>query len=78
MFGETWCSQCGESFGPGAHGYSSCSSHRGKQTIPVEERIICDFCGREVPIVIGIGALWVCGSCFDEARTQWNAKKESA
>ena len=49
------------------------------QNIPVEEQIVCEFCGREVPIVIGIGALWVCGSCFDEARTQWNAsKKESA
>ena len=49
------------------------------QNIPMEEQIVCDFCGREVPIVIGMGTLWVCGACFDEARTQWNAsKKESA
>lgn len=27
-FPETWCSQCGMSFGPGNHGYSHCSDHR--------------------------------------------------
>lgn len=27
-FAQTYCSQCGRSFGPGNHGYSSCRSHR--------------------------------------------------
>lgn len=27
-FAQTYCSQCGGSFGPGNHGYSSCRSHR--------------------------------------------------
>jgi hypothetical protein len=27
-FGNTHCSQCGEEFGPGDHGYSHCKSHR--------------------------------------------------
>lgn len=26
-FAQTYCSQCGGSFGPGNHGYSSCRSH---------------------------------------------------
>lgn len=28
-FKNTFCSQCGEEFGPGDHGFSSCKSHRG-------------------------------------------------
>jgi uncharacterized protein (DUF1800 family) len=28
-FEETHCSQCGQEFGPGDHGYSDCRSHRG-------------------------------------------------
>lgn len=27
-FAQTYCSQCGRSFGPGNHGFSSCRSHR--------------------------------------------------
>ena len=27
-FQNTFCSQCGEEFGPGDHGYSHCSNHR--------------------------------------------------
>lgn len=27
-FRETYCSQCGQSFGPGDHGYSHCEDHR--------------------------------------------------
>jgi hypothetical protein len=26
-FAETYCSQCGEAFGPGDEGFSSCSEH---------------------------------------------------
>lgn len=29
-FAETWCSQCGEGFGPGNHGYSHCRNHDRK------------------------------------------------
>jgi hypothetical protein len=29
-FKETFCSQCGEGFGPGDSGYSSCKSHSEK------------------------------------------------
>lgn len=28
-FAETYCSQCGRSFGPGNHGYSHCKDHGG-------------------------------------------------
>jgi hypothetical protein len=31
-FAETWCSQCGKSFGPGDSGYSHCSDHRTEVT----------------------------------------------
>lgn len=27
-FTETYCSQCGQTFGPGNHGYSHCSEHK--------------------------------------------------
>ena len=29
-FNDTYCSQCGQSFGPGNHGYSHCDNHKGK------------------------------------------------
>ena len=32
-FKETFCSQCGEGFGPGDSGYSSCKSHLGKAAL---------------------------------------------
>ena len=32
-FKETFCSQCGEGFGPGDGGYSSCKSHSGKAAL---------------------------------------------
>ena len=32
-FARTACSQCGREFGPGDHGYSQCSSHRGVYSI---------------------------------------------
>ena len=28
IYGNTYCSQCGEDFGPGEHGYSHCSDHQ--------------------------------------------------
>jgi len=33
MFANTSCSQCGQSFGPGDHGFSHCSSHAGSRSI---------------------------------------------
>ena len=39
-FAETSCSQCGQSFGPGDHGFSHCNSHR--KTI-----LNCYHCGGE-------------------------------
>lgn len=27
-FAETWCSACGEVFGPGDYGYSACDEHK--------------------------------------------------
>ena len=30
-----YCSQCGEGFGPGDHGFSHCESHKGMK--PVED-----------------------------------------
>jgi hypothetical protein len=29
-FAKTFCSQCGQEFGPGDHGFSHCSDHQGK------------------------------------------------
>jgi hypothetical protein len=29
-FDKTFCSQCGQEFGPGDHGFSHCSDHQGK------------------------------------------------
>lgn len=40
-FANVSCSQCGQDFGPGNHGYSSCSSHR--------EVYVCPYCGEEMP-----------------------------
>lgn len=33
-FPEVSCSQCGQSFGPGDHGFSHCSSHVGRRPKP--------------------------------------------
>lgn len=30
-FDKTYCSHCGQEFGPGDHGYSRCEDHRGKK-----------------------------------------------
>ena len=30
-FENVYCSQCGQEFGPGDHGYSSCEDHRPKK-----------------------------------------------
>jgi len=36
-FQETFCSQCGQGFGPGDSGYSSCKSHSSEQAyIPTD------------------------------------------
>ena len=32
-FPNTHCSQCGQEFGPGDHGYSHCSSHRKRVAV---------------------------------------------
>lgn len=32
-FNKTYCSQCGQEFGPGDHGYSHCESHKGKRCL---------------------------------------------
>ncbi|MDA8112097.1 MAG: hypothetical protein M0T83_06565, partial [Nitrospiraceae bacterium] len=40
-----------------------------------DEKIVCDFCEGEVPIVIGLGTLWLCERCFDDAREQWMGGK---
>ncbi len=47
-------------------------------TIPTtqDEKIICDFCEREVPLVIELGTLWACEACFDDAREQWTGGKK--
>ncbi len=37
-FNQVSCSQCGQTFGPGDHGYSSCQDHRG----PVDIHIVLD------------------------------------
>ena len=32
-FPETWCSQCGQSFGPGDSGFSNCADHKPTPTM---------------------------------------------
>jgi hypothetical protein len=34
LFSQTYCSQCGQSQGPGNSGCSSCSEHKAKVTMP--------------------------------------------
>ncbi len=29
----TYCSQCGNAFGPGDHGFSHCKNHKGKRSL---------------------------------------------
>lgn len=49
-----------------------------KYQLPVteEEKIVCHWCEMEVSIVISLGALWVCESCYDEAKEAWNGIKK--
>lgn len=44
-FTSTYCSQCGEEFGPGDHGYSHCSDHWEKPLPPARH-----FC-KEVELI---------------------------
>lgn len=37
-----------------------------------DEKIFCDFCEEEVPIVISVGTLWLCEPCYDQAKEAWN------
>jgi len=32
-FDETFCSQCGQGFGPGNHGFSHCDDHEGQEPV---------------------------------------------
>lgn len=32
-FPETFCSQCGNGFGPGDHGFSHCFNHKGRRVV---------------------------------------------
>ncbi len=43
-FQNTFCSQCGEEFGPGDHGFSSCKSHRGTKERMEEAMVLADRC----------------------------------
>ncbi len=36
-FPVTYCSQCGEAFGPGDHGFSHCANHKDKRTLTARE-----------------------------------------
>lgn len=36
-FPVTYCSQCGNAFGPGDHGFSHCKNHRGKRSLTARE-----------------------------------------
>ena len=49
-------------------------------TVPkiIDEKIVCDLCEEEVPLVISLGTLWVCEGCFDDAREQWMGGKKNA
>ena len=39
------------------------------------EPIRCDWCDRPVEPVLGLGALWVCPACFEEAARAWNGRR---
>lgn len=36
-FPVTYCSQCGNAFGPGNHGFSHCKNHKGKRSLTARE-----------------------------------------
>lgn len=36
-FPVTYCSSCGEAFGPGEHGFSHCKNHKGKRPLTARE-----------------------------------------
>lgn len=36
-FPVTYCSSCGEAFGPGDHGFSHCKNHKGKRPLTARE-----------------------------------------
>lgn len=36
-FPVTYCSNCGKAFGPGDHGFSHCTSHKGKRQLTARE-----------------------------------------
>lgn len=38
-FKQTYCSQCGEAFGPGDHGYSHCKDHEGIEPINEDDEL---------------------------------------
>lgn len=42
LFQKTSCSQCGQEFGPGDHGYSHCENHRGGRRWATEDRRLTD------------------------------------
>lgn len=46
-FAETFCSQCGEVFGPGESGFSHCEDHADRVECPSckGHRAVCRFCG---------------------------------
>ena len=36
-FPVTYCSSCGEAFGPGDHGFSHCKNHKDKRPLTARE-----------------------------------------
>jgi hypothetical protein len=35
----TYCSSCGEAFGPGDHGYSHCQNHEARRPLTAREEV---------------------------------------
>lgn len=42
-FPMTYCSSCGEAFGPGDHGFSHCKNHKGKLPLTAREEYAADL-----------------------------------
>jgi hypothetical protein len=42
-FEQTFCSSCGEAFGPGYSGYSHCDQHKEVRMTPTVERVMKQF-----------------------------------
>ena len=38
--------------------------------------IRCDWCEGAAGSLLGLGALWVCPACFEEAEREWNGNGE--